>query len=88
MRVVWKYEIINWAGTRIKLPALHKILHFAWQGGEAKGNAHVWIEIEKGAAVAVEISFAVFGTGEDIPDGWKYVGTMQKDGFVWHCYSK
>lgn len=86
MRVVWKYEITNWGGTKIKLPPLYKILHFAWQGTGTKGNAHVWIEIEKGRAVSREVSFQIFGTGSDIPDGWKYIGTMQNDGLVWHCY--
>lgn len=58
--------------------------HLAMQGSEPA----LWIEVEPGADVVYFRTFTWFGTGHAIPDGFTYVGTVQKGVFVFHLYEE
>lgn len=47
-----------------------------------------WAEHDDDAG-ELERSFQVFGTGQELPDGAKWVGTCQRvSGLVWHLYER
>lgn len=71
--------------------AFHRILTAQVQNNDIM----VWAELLDGIdedhpVVETELNFIAIGTGWQIPDDfliyWNYIGTVQKDGFVWHIY--
>lgn len=56
--------------------------------GMSNGNPCVWIENDENE-YEKKVSIVSLGTGwdvEDMLDGWKYLGTLTIDGYVWHYY--
>ena len=56
--------------------------------GMSNGNPCVWIEIDE-KEYEKKVSIVSLGTGwevDDIFEGWKYLGTLTIDGYVWHYY--
>ena len=56
--------------------------------GISNGNPCVWIENDE-EEYDKKISIVPLGTGwgvDDILEGWKYLGTLTIDGYVWHYY--
>ncbi len=48
----------------------------------------LWAEVKPKVFVNEKRVFIVIGTGHDIPDHAKYVGTIQNPPFVWHIYER
>lgn len=56
--------------------------------GMSNGNPCVWIENDE-KEYEKKVSIVSLGTGWDVDDifeGWKYLGTLTIDGYVWHYY--
>lgn len=54
---------------------------FAMQNGEP----HVWCRVDP-SQKPIKQKLIIAGTGHPIVSYWKYVGTIMKDGFVWHLF--
>lgn len=56
-------------------------------GPRASHAVDFWVEYADGAPTVVR-TFEVFGTGHELPDGARHVGSTARteDGFVWHLY--
>lgn len=81
---IYKYQIGLNRRPGISMPRGAKILHLALQHDEP----HIWAMVDP-AADHEERQFAVWGTGHEIDTaGLTYVGTWQKDGFVWHLFER
>lgn len=50
-----------------------------------KGTVEFWAEFQENAP-GVPRTFQVFGTGHDIPEDAKYVGTAMDHPYVWHLF--
>lgn len=84
MKVIYKYTVPNERGTAIELPVDSQVVHVGLQ----RGDLMLWIE--HGAVDAntrrAPRHFDVFGTGHEIPDDSRYVGTFFDGPFVFHVY--
>lgn len=83
MRTVHKFQLyVTETVQTLKIPVGSIIRHVGRQDFIC-----LWVEVDSDAA-QVERSFRVFGTGQQIPDGFVYVGTAHDDPFVWHVYER
>ncbi len=79
---VFKYPIPSTAKTfTLLLPGGAKFLTMTWQ----RDQLMAWFEVQDSARV-VERKFESFGTGQEIPDSYKYVSTFMHGPFVFHVY--
>ena len=81
MKTVWKYQLANFNPLQARISVESKIVHFAMQNQVPT----VWVEIVSDGALPLR-TFEIFGTGHEIPDYAKHVGTVQDGQFVWHLY--
>jgi hypothetical protein len=84
MRVIWKFTAQPQPGNfKVSLPKNASILHVAEQRGQWAFWAMVDPEAEKENAV-----FRVYGTGQEIADDCRYIGTFMQLGgaLVWHLF--
>lgn len=80
MKTIYKYNITS-DDCVINMPD-STILTIQYQGDQLC----LWAEVNPSSAVGPH-HFRVFGTGHDIPSiSRKHLGTVQKDGYVWHVY--
>lgn len=80
---IYKYEIAPAnKGTTIMLKAGAIVRHFAWQNGVP----HIWVEHNMDEKAEQPRTFAIFGTGHEIPLSAAYIGTISEGVFVWHLY--
>lgn len=82
-RTIFKFPIeLTDRPTIVPAPIL-EILDVEFQGN----NLYVWAEVDDGPSE--NFPFYVIGTGHPIPDeAVDHVGTVHKNGFVWHIYTK
>lgn len=84
MKTVFKYKVDVGPPMSVKLPADYKILHVESQTWG--GSISFWAEI-KPWMISWPHIFCVYGTGQDIPDNAKWIGTSLSDSdLVWHLY--
>lgn len=84
MAQLWKFDVAPSAGPQvIKAPGLGKAVFFAMQGGQPR----VWMKV-KPDHPEVERQIQVVGTGHDIPNNWRYVGSLQDGPYVWHLFQE
>jgi hypothetical protein len=70
--------------TVIPLPTRATFLKLA----EVLGGFYTWWEVDPNVE-SVDKTFAFFGTGQEIPIGWKHLGTvLPGQDLVWHLYQK
>lgn len=82
MRTIHKYAIpAQEPSFIIGLPELSEIVHIAMQGE----TPNFWARVDTEKEVLLR-TFAVLGTGHEIPKGWLYHGTWQSPPFVWHLF--
>jgi hypothetical protein len=82
MRTIWKYPIRLADGAQsFDLPIGAKVLRFAPQRRELQ----MWVELNPDLRL-VPRSFAVFGTGHEIPRQAEHVGSCEDGSFIWHLY--
>ncbi|MEA3537651.1 MAG: hypothetical protein U9R73_00810 [Pseudomonadota bacterium] len=83
MRKVFKYRL-NGSGaiTEVDAASLSDPVLVA----EQRGEPHIWLEAF--STVTFKRRFLVVGTGWDIPEQAKHVGSYQSAGgvFIWHVY--
>jgi hypothetical protein len=84
MKTIYKYRIPMLDSFTIAMPKGAKVLHFSID--QKDGLMYVWAEINTYNGL-VHKGFELIGTGNPIMSVIKkYIGTVQKDGFVWHLF--
>lgn len=46
----------------------------------------LWVEVDALAQATEERTFVLIGTGQQLPVGATYIGSVQNDGYVWHLH--
>lgn len=81
MKTIWKFPLKITDRQKVKMPLPAQVLTVQIQAQEAC----LWAEVDpEGEKVLVEI--AVIGTGNRLPDGMRYISTIQEGALVWHFY--
>lgn len=82
-RVIHKFSAL--AGT-IELGMPAKFLYAAVQ----KRSPQVWVQHCPDSSVRANAEIRIYGTGDDIDEGFEFLGTyLEDDGsYVWHVYAK
>lgn len=78
---IFKYQIKTIDEQKIHLPINAKILTLQLQLGEPC----IWAEVNPQGYSEV-VTLLTFGTGHPIPEGCTYIGTYQRQQFVFHVY--
>lgn len=79
-KTIYKYKIDITRVQSIEMPDAPKPLCFQVQDGEPT----LWAEVDTDKSATFQ-RFFLIGTGHDFPAHQiKYIGTIQKDGLVWH----
>ena len=83
MRTVYKYPFFGSPGNTvyIALPEGAEIVRFALQDR----TPTMWAIVDSDKPF-VQRLFSVIGTGWAIPDGGRYLGTVEDQGLVWHGF--
>ena len=91
-KVIYKYNLVvrkeeahddNYATADVRIPEVHKILHFAVQDD----SIVLWAEVERDAQPNTFRAFAIVPTGGTPPtDVWSHLATVFQHRFVWHIY--
>ncbi len=85
MRTIFKYEItpgLIGSNIELQMPKNSTVRHFSLQ----REILCLWAEVDIDA-VYESRKFAIFATGQEIPVGVEYVGTVTYTyGLVWHLY--
>lgn len=68
--------------STITVPDNAKMLH---AGIDEKGNPCVWVEVDTDAP-SRDQRVLVYGMGQEIEEGLRYVDTYHQGYFVWHVY--
>lgn len=79
MKKVFKYELTH--ETTVNIPTKSTFLYFNVQ----KETPMVWFEVDP-EYISSPKHFRIFGTGQEIPYSYKYLGSCMDDPFVWHLY--
>lgn len=86
MTTIWKYAINLMEYQELIVPEDSFPLSFQLQDGFLR----LWFHIKNTNNKLVKIPVYIVGTGQQTPFTSttlvNYVGTIQKDGYVWHCY--
>jgi hypothetical protein len=81
---IWKFPLQRLTPhISIALPEGAQILHFDIQVGEFC----IWCAVDPEAPMKYEI-FSILGTGDELPQRRKHIGTALDNGFVWHLFQK
>ena len=88
-KTIWKAEIepnsLKDDAYRIDIPARLGARAISVASNPA-GRVFVWFEVDPAEPVA-ELSVWCVGTGFGrVPDGLRFLGTVQQHGYVWHLY--
>ena len=85
MRAVWKYTLIN-NDQALTVPNGACVVHLESGGG---GVVHIWFDLDPGALPCPR-HFVILGTGRDVPENAKYIGTVIEPNplasYVWHIF--
>ena len=81
MKTIWKYPLQR-ALTTIFMPTEAKILTLQVQLG---AGPCLWVAVDTDKP-PTKRTFALVGTGHELPEGTTYIGTWQEPPFVWHLF--
>lgn len=81
MRTIWKYSLED-GYSELWLSQTAQVVEV---GLDPSGAWSLWA-LHFTTDPVDRRTFRVFGTGHEVPDGWKYVGTFHEPGFVWHVF--
>lgn len=82
--VIHKYSLPQCDRFTLEMPDRAQIIRLAMQGP----TPWIWAIVDPAAAY-VERSFAMYGTGWDMPDdlsNLQYIGTVDATPYVWHYF--
>lgn len=68
----------------VMLPPHNKVIH---AGLDPSGTPCIWAEVDTSTPAAYLHPFFVRGTGHEVPENAKHIGSFVDGGFVWHIYS-
>lgn len=82
---IWKYELPLGPKSEfvIEMPKGAKVLCVQAQDGEI----FLWVKLDPDHCTELR-KFTIYGTGNDVPSGGVYIGTVQIDPFVWHVFEE
>lgn len=81
-RRVYKYSLqLGLGSQQVEMPHGANIVHVHAQNERPV----LWAEVNTSAPV-VRRTFTVVSTGQDVPVGWAYIGTVHIGWKVWHVY--
>ena len=82
MRTIWKFPLPGFNGY-VMVPFGAEILTVQMQ----ERVPCIWALVNPNAK-KVPQEFRIFGTGHDVdvPRNWRYLGTVQNGGLVWHVF--
>jgi len=66
----------------VDIPTGGEIKHFGLDGT----TPAIWVEVDTDSPATTRRLFDIFGTGQEIPAGAKYVGTFFAAPYVWHIH--
>lgn len=81
-KTIYKYALQTTRTQTIRMPADGRILAVQIQNDAP----YIWVECDPDFITVSNRTFAVVGTGHDVPEDGAYIGTWQIAGFVWHLY--
>ncbi len=84
MKTIWKFPLVLGSLNEFAIPRPATPLFIGTQL-EKEWEVCVWCEIEDDREPVRRI-FAVHGTGHQIGDNERHVGSVQVPPFVWHVY--
>jgi len=85
MRKILKYPVaLSPSPQEFALPRGSITRHVDYQ--PTQQGPEIWVEINSEEKIMDKRVFQVFGTGVDIPNGSRYIGTYQRSVHVWHLY--
>ena len=82
VRTIWKFPLDK-VGP-IEMPWRSEIIHVGLQDDVLC----LWAEVDLSNMTPQLRRFTIVGTGQPIPDDWKYLSTWQEPPFVWHLYER
>ena len=83
MKTVLKYEIELADHVGIYMPIGAKYLHV----GVQNHGVMLWAEVDSEAYTKLKY-FYLRGTGDQIPEDVKHIGSVQDEDYIWHLYEK
>lgn len=84
MKIIYKYSLMLMDSQTLELSVGYEILTVQLQNQDIC----VWAIVEP-KNVEQTVQFQIIGTGDKIVDEeLKYIGTVQRHGFVWHIFYK
>lgn len=78
--IIGKYKLLNRI-SYLEIPEFSNILHVAY----FENQVTLWAEIDFKHTM-IRRKFYLYGTGEAIPPGKSYIGTVITDKLVWHIH--
>jgi len=79
---ILKYRLSGAERQTIEMPVGATILSVQVQ----HESICIWAEVEDYTSAGR--TFRIVGTGNEVPEQCKYVGTVQQEPFVWHIYEE
>jgi len=80
-RVIHKFSA--YSGT-IELGMPAKFLYAGMQGD----SPQIWVQHCPDSSVKVKADIRIYPTGEEIDEGFEFLGTWLDGSYVWHAYAK
>ena len=84
MKTIWKFPLKMTDRQTVEIPLPAEPLTVQLQGSPHE-TACLWAEVDpEGEKVCIDI--AMIGTGHPLPDGMRYISTIQYGALVFHFY--
>lgn len=88
MKTIHKFDMVAAIPQKVSLPGDARIIHVGWQPERQDAfQFSIWVELDDADLKAPRMMVAI-GTGMEVPDGYRYVGTAVTDPYVWHLYEE
>lgn len=83
MERIYKYPLSLASGVQsVTLPEGAKVIHFGIQGDVPC----IWARVDPFATAQQTRYFWALGTGSDVKDNLKHIGTVLHGAYVWHLF--
>jgi hypothetical protein len=81
-RVIHKFPVHSSSEIQLGMPA--KFLYVAMQGDYPQ----LWVQHCPDSHIQATAQIRTFATGQEIPEGFEFLGTWLDGSYVWHAYAK